>query len=362
MTTAIAFLIVLSILIFVHEFGHFIMARFMGVRVLTFSFGFGPRIWGVKKGDTDYCLSLYPLGGFVKLFGDNPEDEISKDEEKWSFTHKPVWRRALIVIAGPAFNIFFAWLVFFVILASIGNPILLPEIGGVNDGSPAQVAGLMKDDRVISINNKNINSWEEMTNIIKKDGAKSALNIKVKRGSDEISFIVPPQIKKIKNPFGEEIDSPIIGITSKGSMKIESLNPIDAFAISAKRLYEILVLTIQGFIKLFQGILPLSTLGGPILIGQMAGEQLQNGLINFVYFIALLSVNLGVLNLLPIPILDGGHLVFYTVEAIRGKALTIKQMELAQKVGMAILGLLMIIVFYNDIARLIGILPPLTPP
>ncbi len=362
MTTAIAFLIVLSVLIFVHEFGHFIMARFMGVRVLTFSFGFGPRIWGVKKGDTDYCLSLFPLGGFVKLFGDNPEDEISKEEEKWSFTHKPVWRRALIVLAGPAFNLIFAWFVFFLLLATVGNPVHLSEIGDVNPGSPAQLAGIQKDDMVISINDKKINEWEEMSKIIKSDGRTGALKVTVKRGSETINFVVQPKIQKIKNLFGEEVDSPALGITSKGAVKIEKINPFNAFSVSIKKFIELVDITIQGFVKLFQGVIPLSTLGGPVLIAQLAGKQIQYGLISFVSFIAVLSINLGVLNLLPIPILDGGHLVFYMIEAIRGKALSLKQMELAQKVGMAILGLLMIIVFYNDIARLIGILPPLTPP
>jgi regulator of sigma E protease len=360
MTTVWSFLFVLSLLILVHEAGHFFVARFFGIKVLKFSLGFGPRVWGIVRNGTDYCLSAFPLGGFVKMLGENPDEPVAAHEERESFSHRPVWQRALVVVAGPVSNLIFAWFVIFVILLTHGNPRLLPTIGHVNPESPAAKAGLMPEDTVISINDRHIDSWDEVAAGIRAFGGK-AVKLEIKRGDEVIQLTVTPDLQKVKNLFGEEVMTPILGISASGALEIDRLNPIGAFAISAKRTWEMISLTVQGFVKLFQGVVPLSTLGGPVMIAQMAGEQAQHGLLNLFFFMAMLSVNLGVLNLLPIPVLDGGHLAFYAVEVVRRKAFTQQQMILAQRVGMAFLGALMLLVFYNDILRIIGLPNPFGP-
>lgn len=362
MTTVWSFLFVLSLLILVHEAGHFFVARLFGVRVLKFSLGFGPRVWGIVRNGTDYCLSAFPLGGFVKMLGENPDEPVAPQDERESFSHRPVWQRALVVVAGPVSNLIFAWLVIFVILLTHGNPRLLPVIGHVNPESPAAKAGLMQEDTVISINDRHIDSWDEVAAGIRASGfstsGSKAVKLEIKRGNEVIQLFITPELQKVKNLFGEEVMTPILGISASGALEIDRLGPLSAVSISAKRTWEMISLTVQGFVKLFQGVVPLSTLGGPVMIAQMAGEQAQHGLLNLFFFMAMLSINLGVLNLLPVPVLDGGHLAFYTVEAVRRKAFTQQQMILAQRVGMAFLGALMLLVFYNDIMRIIGIPNP----
>lgn len=357
MTTLWSFLFVLSLLILVHEAGHFFVARFFGIRVLKFSLGFGPRVWGIIRNGTDYCLSAFPLGGFVKMLGENPDEPVAPKDEKESFSHKSVWQRALVVLAGPVSNLIFAWFIIFVILLSSGNPRILPIIGHVNPESPAAKAGLMAEDRIISIDGQQINSWDAVSIAIK--AAKDrAVHLEIKRDEEVLHFTITPELQKVKNIFGEEVLSPILGISAAGKLEIDKLGPIQAIFVSAERTWDMIALTVQGFIKLFQGVVPLSTLGGPVMIAQMAGEQAQHGMLNLFFFMAMLSINLGILNLLPIPVLDGGHLAFYAVEALRRKAFTQQQMIIAQRVGMAFLGALMLLVFYNDILRIIGLPNP----
>jgi len=355
-TTIWAFVLVLSGLILVHEFGHYLVARCLGVRVLKFSIGFGPRLFGFVRNSTDYCISLLPLGGFVKMLGEQPDEEVASGDIPYSFSHRPVWQRTLIVGAGPFSNFVFAWLVFFFILVIYGNPVLLPVIGDVNPASPAKAAGLLPGDRIVSINGIPVETWNEVSKKIKALGEKM-LTLTVDRKGKRLAIHVTPRIETVKNVFGEGVRVPIIGVTAAGNLKIERINPFKGFIMAFDRTWDLIVLTVKGFIKIFEHEVPLSSLGGPILIAQIAGEQARLGLLNLFYFMALLSINLGFLNLLPIPILDGGHLFFYTIEAVFGRPLTTRQLEYAQKAGLFILGALMLIVFYNDIARLLGIIP-----
>jgi regulator of sigma E protease len=344
-------IILLGIIIFVHELGHFLLAKFLKVKVLKFSLGFGPKVIGKKIGETEYLISSIPFGGYVKMLGESPEDELSDYEKPYAYNHQPVWKRFLIVIAGPLFNILFAVIVFFFVFM-YGIPILLPDIGEVLPDSPASRLGLIKGDRILEINGVKINQWDEMTEIIHKSPGKQ-LNIKLKRGEDILQYSIIPEKKKVKDIFGEERDIGLIGVKPLGTITYKKETVYGAFTNSILRTWDISKLTVLSIIKLIQRVIPFETIGGPILIVQMAGEQVSKGFLNFFIFIAIININLGILNLLPIPILDGGHIVFLSIEAIRRRPLSEKIIMISQKIGLAFILTVMIFVLYNDIMRII---------
>jgi len=343
-------IIVLGVLIFFHELGHFLVARLLGVGVERFSLGFGPKLVGKKIGITEYRISAIPLGGYVKMVGESPDSELDPSDIPISFTHKHVLKRILIVAAGPLFNILLALIIFFGIFQISGLLILKPGIGDVNEGSPAYMAGLKKDDLVVSIDGVDISSWEDMANAIMASKGKT-LAISVLRGDTVLTKNVTPEVKKFKNIFNEDVDRYVIGITASGEIFKKDLNFFQAFSESINQTYQITALTIKGVVKLFQGTVSPKTLGGPIMIAQMAGQQAKEGVVNLIFFIALISINLAILNFLPIPVLDGGHLLFFFIEAIKGSPVSVKVREISQQAGIFVLILLMIYVFYNDIAR-----------
>jgi regulator of sigma E protease len=353
MTVSIfSLIIVLGVLIFFHELGHFLVARMLGVGVERFSLGFGPKLVGKKIGITEYQISAIPLGGYVKMVGESPDSELDPSDIPISFTHKHVLKRILIVAAGPLFNILLAMIIFFGIFQISGLLILKPGIGDVNEGSPAFMAGLKKDDLVVSIDGVDISSWEDMANAIMASKGKT-LAISVLRGDTILTKNVTPEVKKFKNIFNEDVDRYVIGITASGEIFKKSLNFFQAFSESINQTYQITALTIKGVVKLFQGTVSPKTLGGPIMIAQMAGQQAKEGVVNLIFFIALISINLAILNFLPIPVLDGGHLLFFFIEAIKGSPVSVKVREISQQAGIFVLILLMIYVFYNDIARVL---------
>ncbi|AEH45936.1 membrane-associated zinc metalloprotease [Thermodesulfatator indicus DSM 15286] len=353
MHTAIAVIIVLGVLIFFHEFGHFLMARMLGVRVLVFSLGFGPKIFAWVRNGTEYRLSAIPLGGYVKLLGESPADELSPEEIKYSFSHKPLKDRALIVLAGPIANFVLAWIFFVLVFTFQGKPVYIPEVGQVLPNSPAAQAGLKPGDLIVAIDGKPIKTWEELSEIIKIATAKP-LKLTIKRGEQEITLVVKPEIREAKNLFGETIRTPMIGIVSAGKAIYQKVAPHKALVEGLLMVVALIKLTLISILKLIERVLPLSTLGGPIFIAQLAGEQAQAGVWALMSFMAILSVNLGVLNLLPIPMLDGGHLFMYAIEAVIRRPIPDKVKELAMRVGLALLLLLMAVVFYNDIMRILG--------
>lgn len=353
MTVSIfSLIIVLGVLIFFHELGHFLVARMLGVGVEKFSLGFGPKLVGKKIGITEYQISAIPLGGYVKMVGESPDSELDPSDIPISFTHKHVFKRILIVAAGPLFNILLAMIIFFGIFQISGLLILKPGIGDVNEGSPAYMAGLKKDDLVVSIDGVDISSWEDMANAIMASKGKT-LAISVLRGDTILTKNVTPEVKKFKNIFNEDVDRYVIGITASGEIFKKDLNFFQAFSESINQTYQITSLTIKGVVKLFQGTVSPKTLGGPIMIAQMAGQQAKEGVVNLIFFIALISINLAILNFLPIPVLDGGHLLFFFIEAIKGSPVSVKVREISQQAGIFVLILLMIYVFYNDIARVL---------
>ena len=345
-----ALVIVLGVLIFFHELGHFLVARLLGVGVETFSLGFGPKMIGKKIGITDYRISAIPLGGYVKMVGEQPDADLDPADIPLSFTHKHVFKRILIVAAGPFFNILLALIIFYGIFQISGMLILKPSIGEVNEGTPAYRTGLKKGDLVVSIDGVNISSWEDMAKMITTSKG-NPLSISVLRDNSVYIVDVTPEPKIFKNIFNEDIERYVIGVTASGDFFTEDLNVFQALSQSFIQTYQITALTIKGVVKLFQGTVSPKTLGGPIMIAQMAGQEAREGPVNLTFFIALISINLAILNFLPIPVLDGGHLLFFFLEAVIGRPVSIKIREIAQQTGIFVLILLMIYVFYNDIAR-----------
>jgi len=348
--TFLSAIILLGLIIFVHELGHFLSAKLMGVRVLKFSLGFGPKLIGKKYGDTEYLISSIPFGGYVKMLGESPGEELQEEEKVFAFNYQPVWKRFIIVFLGPLFNLVFA-MVIFVFVFSYGIPVLLPEVGDVLLQSPAERAGLMKGDTVISIDGSQITQWDEMTKIIHTSPGRS-LNLKIRRKSEVITLSVIPEKKRIQDLFGQGKEVGLIGIKPSGNTFIKKSNPTESLTNAVSRTWEIAVLTLVSIGKLIQRVIPMETIGGPILIVQMAGEQASQGVLNFFVFMAIININLGVLNLLPIPILDGGHILFLGIEAIRRKPLEEKFIAIAQRVGLALILLIMAFALYNDLIRI----------
>lgn len=350
MVSLISVIVLLGILIFVHELGHFLAARIGGVGVLKFSLGFGPKIIGKKIGETEYVLSWIPLGGFVKLLGESDNESLPPEDEKRSFLKQPVWKRMLIVFAGPFFNFLLA-IVIFMIIFMYGVPNLTSDIGKVQEGSAAYDTGIISGDKIIAIDGKTINSWEELRAVIAEGKGKEA-EIVIERDTVKKNLLIKPKLSKSKNLFGEEIPAYLIGISPSGKVVLERKNPGEAIIAAFIKTWEISKLTIIALVKMIEGTISPRTLGGPIFIAQVAGAQVKEGIIPFILFMALLSINLGVINLFPIPVLDGGHIMFYAIELVIRREVSIKVKETAQQIGFAVLVMLMIFVIMIDIERM----------
>jgi regulator of sigma E protease len=352
MVTALATIIVLGVLVFVHELGHFLVAKLFGVRVDAFSLGFPPKLLHKKIGDTDYRLSVIPLGGYVKLFGENPGDEVPPELEPVSFSHQPLWHRFLIVMAGPTFNLLFAALALFLVFTFFGIPYLTTTVGGVKEGSPAAQAGLEKGDQILSVAGQKVTRWEELSQKIRGVG-EHPLTLSVKRGEQVFPVTLTPVSMETTDIFGAKVSAVIIGISSGDQVATEHVGPFLALEQGVVYTGRLTWLTVESLYKLVARQVPLKSIGGPILIAQVAGRQAEMGVAALVQFMAALSVNLFLLNLLPIPILDGGHLFFFTLEAIRGKPVPVQHREMAQGLGLMLILALMLLVFYQDILRLV---------
>jgi len=348
--TLISFIILLSILIFVHEFGHFTAARIAGVGVLKFSLGFGPKIIGKKIGETEYVLSWIPLGGFVKLLGESGNEELPPEDEKRSFFKQAVWKRMLIVFAGPVFNFLLA-IVIFTIVFMYGLPNLTANIGEVQKDSAAFEAGMMNGDKIITLDGRKIILWEEIKPII-SDSKGREIEAIVQRGAENKHLLIKPRLSKAKNIWGEEESTYLIGVSPAGNTIIERRNPWDALVGSISKTWDISKLTILAVVKMLEGVVSPKTLGGPIFIAQASGAMAKEGVIPFVLFMAILSINLGVINLFPIPVLDGGHILFYAIEIVTRREISVKFKEMSQQIGFVILLMLMLFVIFIDVERL----------
>jgi regulator of sigma E protease len=349
MLTLLSAIVALGVLIFVHELGHFIFAKLFRVGVEKFSLGFGPKLYGRTIGETEYLISAFPLGGYVKMVGESGEGELSPEDQARSFALKPPLQRICIVAAGPVFNLLFAYLVF-ISLFMIGVPSPTTKIGEVVKGKPAERAGIKAGDLVTAVSGKKVTRWDDFAKTI-VDSKGQPLVIQVQRGSSTLSVTVTPESRTAKNIFGETVTSPVIGVISAGETVIDRYGPGDALVMGTRQTANVIRLTILSFEKLVERAIPLDSIGGPIMIAKMAGQQASAGLVSFLAFMALLSINLGVLNLLPVPILDGGHLFFYFWELLFRRPVSMKTREIAQQIGLVLLIGLMVLAFYNDIAR-----------
>ncbi len=357
--SVLSVIIVLGALIFFHELGHFLVARALGIGVVTFSLGFGPKLIKKQYGKTEYCLSLIPLGGYCALAGEEDgeedEDEIAQNgivfEPHERFNLHPAWHRLLVALAGSAFNILLAVIIYFGITLSQGTAELLPVIGEVNPESPAATANLQKNDRILSINDKEISTWSEIADAIKATGG-NVIELTLLREGEELSVTLSPEQKEVPNIFGEMEKTWLIGISSGGELEYRPLGFFEALSSAFSRTWGTIAFTFESLAKLVQGAVPLNSLGGPVMIAQIVGQQAHEGIVNLLFLTALISINLGIFNLLPIPVLDGGLIIFFAIEMIVGRPVNERFREMAGRVGMVFLIGLMLFATFNDLVRL----------
>jgi regulator of sigma E protease len=360
----VPFVFVLSIVVFFHELGHFLVARLCGVRILAFSIGFGPEIAGFyDRHGTRWKIAVIPLGGYVKFFGDEsaastPDkarisamDEAERGE---SFIFQPVAKRAAIVAAGPIANFLLAIVIFSGIFMLFGMQTMSPRVDEVQPDSPAAAAGFQPGDLVLSIDGQKIDSFSDMQRIV-SDSAGDRLNIKVERNGKEVDLTATPELREEKDIFGNVHRIGLLGIKrspAPGDVKYQPVSPPRAVLLGAEKTWFVVDKTLNYIGKVIIGRESANQLGGPIRIAQMSGQVASVSLVALIHMAAVLSVSIGLLNLFPIPLLDGGHLLFYAIEALRGRPLSERAQEVGFRIGFAIVLMLMIFATFNDIVHL----------
>jgi regulator of sigma E protease len=344
------FVVVLGILVFVHELGHFVVARFAGVKVLTFSLGFGKKLYRFRRGDTEYAVSAVPLGGYVKMLGESTDDVVTEEDAGRSFSNKSPIARMLIVFAGPFFNVLFAVLVFFVMFltgyATLSNS---TRVGEVMKGEPAYEAGLQTGDVITRIDGAPVHEFTEIHGKVNAAGSRP-LQFEIDRKGQKISVQITPRLADNKNAFGEVTGQSLrIGVGRAMETKRDSF--VEALPNAFIHTIDMTVLTVVGIGKLITGSISRKNLGGPILIYQQVGQQAKAGLGHFLNLLAVISISLGIFNLFPIPILDGSHILFAAIEIVVRRRIPDRTVEFAQKVGLGILICIMVMATFNDITR-----------
>lgn len=353
------FVVILTILVFVHEMGHYLVARRNGVRVEVFSIGFGPEIagWTARSG-TRWKISAIPLGGYVKMFGDaDPAStgvarDLTPEEEAHSFHHKRVGQRAAVVAAGPAANFLFAILLLTGLYVAVGQPYTAPTVDLVVPNSAAETAGLKPGDRVVSIDGQAVQRFEDMQRIVMVRPGEP-LAVIVDRQGETRRITVTPSVETLTDRFGNQQRIGRLGVQSN-QMKVVRHDPLTAVWQATRETWNLTMGTLHALGQMVTGKRSTDEIGGVLRIGQMSGEVTREGFLSVgtVVFIALLSINLGLINLFPIPVLDGGHLVFYAAEAIRGRPLGKRVLDYGSMAGLAAVLALMIFATWNDLVHL----------
>ena len=354
------FLVLLTPLVFIHELGHFLVARLCGVRVEVFSIGFGRELFGfTDRHGTRWKFSLLPLGGYVRMFGQAPNEleggekpvAMSPEDRAVSFMHKSVGRRAAIVAAGPAANFIFAILVLGILYVSYGKTYRAPVIDEVVVGSAAAQAGILPGDRVIEANGKKVETFEEVaqTILINLD---QPLALVIERNGAQIAITATPQIITEKDFLGKEARMARLGIISKQPGPVITLGPLEALSDAVVDIYDMTVNMLTGIWQMISGVRPASEIGGVLRIATVSGAVAEFGFVSLILLAVTLSVNLGLINLFPVPMLDGGHLAYYAVEAVRGRPLSEGAQEWGLKIGLAMVLSLMLFATWNDLVYL----------
>ncbi len=347
----ITFLLVLSFLVFFHELGHFLAARFFGVKVHVFSIGFGNKIFSKEWKGTTWQIALIPLGGYVKMKGQDDTKPGLIENGDDSYNNKTPWQRIVILFAGPFANFFLAAILYFTI-ALLGANSLSPTVGKVQENSPALKAGIQKGDLIVKINNTEIKTWEDIGKTI--TSTQGQLKFFIKRDGKLLAKTINPHISDAQNIFKEKIKKRMIGISPAPKLVTIYHNPLSALNYAWDKTVESSKMIFQGVQKLIQGIIPSSEVGGVITIGKVISDASQSSIIALFSITALISVNLGVLNLLPIPALDGGHIMFNLYEIFARRKPSDRVFMILTIMGWVILGSLMLLGIYNDINRLFG--------
>lgn len=351
LTTFLSFVFVLGILVFIHELGHFLVAKRVGIKVEKFSLGFPPNIFAKKWGETTYCIGIIPLGGYVKMIGENPDEEQTGAPNE--FMSKTVGQRAAVIFAGPFMNYVLAIILMVGIFMFGGRPIFDTSrvvVGMVNEDSPAMEAGLQEGDEIIAVNGQPTVNFDSARTAINRHVAKP-ISLTWVRSSDTLTAEVVTRAEPTMDAEGNVDSIGVIGFTQK-VLRYESYGIIESVKGGFIGAHVIVWETVKFVKKFVTGQVSARMIGGPLFIAQQSGKEAEKGAANLFFFMALLSVNLAVLNVLPIPILDGGHLLFLAIEKVRGNPLSVKARAIAQQVGMIFLFGLIILVTYNDIMRI----------
>ena len=357
----IVFLLVLTVVVFVHEMGHFLLARACGVKVETFSIGFGPELIGrTAKNGTRWKISLLPLGGYVKMLGDADAastpgslDGLSDEDKAHTFQGKKIWQKAAIIAAGPLFNLGFGVIIAAVGFMVMGELRMAPVLGNVQSGSAAEEAGLKSGDRVLLVNGQTIQRFQDMQMIVGLNVGEP-LTLVVRRGAEELTLVAHPRITETKDGFGNQQKRPLLGVSSDPeATEVIKHGPISAMVAAGHETADMISATLTGVGQMMSGRRSTDDISGPLRIAKRAGQAAQIGFGGVIFYIFLLSINLGLINLFPVPLLDGGHLLFYGIEALMGRPLGPKVQEYGFRMGLFLVLALMLLATRNDIVDLL---------
>ena len=362
----VGFLFVLTVVVFFHELGHFLVARWCGVKVKAFAIGFGKEIWGFNdRYGTRWCLNWIPMGGYVKFIDDEsaastPDREkfnsMSEEDRAGTFQGKAIWQRAAIVAAGPIANFLLAIAIFGAFFALHDVPYIAARVGEITVGSAAEAAGMQKGDLVLSIDGVAIETFEDMKTIVSTNAGR-ALKMRVERKGQEVELTATPRLDEKKGPYNSTIREGLLGVRADAKpedVRYKHFTPLAAIAEGVKRTKFIVDMTLSYLGKVFSGREKADQIGGPLMIAQVSGEAVKSGLIELLNVAGVISVSIGLMNLFPIPMLDGGHLLFYAIEAIRRRPLSERTQEIGFRIGLAAVLMLFVFATRNDLVRLFG--------